>query len=109
MKIQFITAMPILPNKPDVVTPGIDFFSGTGRASQVDIGDPQAGVGYAAVSGTSMATAHVAGLLSLLKHRNPNLTESQFKEVERTRGGPFNNATGWGVPRWSWFVRPSLS
>ena len=90
------------PNKPDVAAPGVSIFSGTGRATQVDLGDQQAGIGYAAISGTSMATPHVAGLLALLKHRNPNLTESQFKQVLRTRGS-FNTGTGWGVARWSWF------
>ena len=90
------------PTKPDVAAPGVDIFSGTGRATQVDLGDQKAGIGFAAISGTSMATPHVAGLLAMLKHRNPNLTESQFKEVIRTRG-TFNHATGWGVPRWSWF------
>ena len=93
---------PRFPNKPHVPAVGVDIFSGTGRASQVDIGDLQAGVGYAAISGTSMATTHVAGLLSLLKHRNPAMTEAPFKEAARPRG-PFNDATGWGVPRLSWF------
>ena len=91
------------PNKPDVAAPGVNIYSGTARASLVDAGDPQAGFGYAAISGTSMATPHIAGLLALLKHRNPNMTESDFKVVLRSRGTPFNTATGWGVPKWSWF------
>lgn len=91
------------PTKPDVAAPGVDIFSGTGRATQVDLGDQKAGLGFAAISGTSMATPHVAGLLALLKHRNPDLTESQFKDVMRQRGVPFNTATGWGIPRWSIF------
>lgn len=89
-------------NEPVVAAAGVHIFSGTGRASQVDIGDPQARVGYAAISGTSMATPRIAGLLSLLKHRDPAMTEAQFKENIRFRG-PFDTATGWGVPRWSWF------
>ncbi|MBI4199407.1 MAG: S8 family serine peptidase [Chloroflexi bacterium] len=59
--------------------------------------------GYAAISGTPMATPHVAGLLALLKHRNPAMTEREFKAAIRMRGGPFNAATGWGVARWIWF------
>lgn len=91
------------PNKPNVAAPGVNIYSGTARGSLVDAGDPDAGFGYAAISGTSMATPHVAGLLALLKHRSPAMTERDFKEVVRQRGGPFNAATGWGIPRWSWF------
>ena len=92
------------PDKPDVAAPGVNIYSGTARASLVDAGDPQAGFGYAAISGTSMATPHIAGLLALLKHRNPALTESDFKAVLRNRGGLFNTASGWGIPKWSWFA-----
>ncbi|MDO8750923.1 MAG: S8 family serine peptidase [Dehalococcoidia bacterium] len=51
-----------------------------------------------------MATPHVAGLLALLKHRNPAMSELDVKDVLRHRGGPFNTTVGWGVPRWSWFA-----
>jgi len=91
------------PNKPDVAAPGVDIFSGTGQGSQVDIGDPKAGFGYAAISGTSMATPHIAGLLTLLKHRNPAMTEEEFKAVIQAHGAAFTNATGYGMPRWSWW------
>ncbi len=86
-----------------MAAPGVNIYSGTARASLVDAGDLDAGFGYAAISGTSMATPHVAGLLSLLKHRDPGMTQRGFQEVVGSRGGPFNNATGWRVPRWSWF------
>jgi subtilisin family serine protease len=81
----------------------VNIYSGTGRASQVDLGDPGASPGYAAISGTSMATPHVAGLVALLKHRNPSLTAQDFKDVMRQQGG-FNPNTGWGVPSWSLFT-----
>ena len=49
-----------------------------------------------------MATPLVAGLLVLLKHRDPAIRGARFKEVIRSRG-PFYNSTGWGIPKWSWF------
>ena len=91
------------PGKPDVAAPGVDIYSGTARASLLDAGDAQAGFGWAAISGTSMATPHVAGLLAMLKHRSPGLTTAQFKAVIQEKGMVFNNAVGYGVPKWSWF------
>ncbi len=91
------------PGKPDVAAPGVNIYSGTARGSLIDAGDPDAGFGYAAISGTSMSTPHVAGLLAMLKHRNPAMTQVNFKRMVRSQGGTFNNAVGWGVPKWSWF------
>lgn len=89
--------------KPDIAAPGVNIYSGTGRGSLVDAGDFEAGFGWAAISGTSMATPHAAGLGALVKHRNPGITTAQFKQRIRANGGPFNEAAGYGVPRWSWF------
>lgn len=91
------------PGKPDVAAPGVDIFSGTGRASQVDLGDLAAGAGFAAISGTSMATPHVAGLIAILRQARPDLTTESFKAVMRQRGDR-NPNTGFGVPRWEMFV-----
>jgi subtilisin family serine protease len=89
--------------KPDIAAPGVNIYSGTGRGSLVDTGDFGAGFGWAAISGTSMATPHAAGLGALVKHRNPGITAAQFKERLRANGAPFNLDTGYGMPRWSWF------
>ena len=91
------------PGKPDVTAPGVDIYSATGRASQVDLGDLQASAGYAAISGTSMATPHVAGLLALLRQARPDLTAESFKATMRQRRER-NPGTGFGVPRWEMFV-----
>lgn len=97
-----------LPNKPDAATLGVNIYSGTARVSFIDAGDPDADLGYVAISGVSMAKLHVAGLLALLKHRNPGMTELGFKKVARGRGGLFNNAAGWGVPKWSMFHNEAI-
>jgi hypothetical protein len=34
----------------------------------------------------------------------PGMTRRDFMGVVRTHGRPFNTATGYGVPRWSWFM-----
>lgn len=91
------------PGKPNVAAPGVNIYSGTGRGSQVDLGDPLAGVGFAAISGTSMATPHVAGLITLLRQRDPSLTAQRFQEVVATQGLPFSTMLGYGVPTWSMF------
>ena len=46
----------------------------------------------------------MAGLVSLLKHPDPAMATAEFNEVVRSKGGQFDNATGWGVPRCSWFA-----
>jgi len=92
------------PRKPDVAAPGVRIYSGTSRLSVIDIQEPGAGPGFAAISGTSMATPHVAGFLALLKHRNPAMTSAQFKEVMAARGKTHDHITGHGVPKWSYFA-----
>lgn len=91
--------------KPDVVAPGVDIYSGTGRGSQIDNGDPEAGHSYAAISGTSMATPHVAGLVCLLRQKHPGITASQFKATLREKAGrDWSPDYGWGVPHWNMFA-----
>lgn len=90
------------PGKPDVAAPGVNIYSGTSRGSVIDTQEADAGFGYAAISGTSMATPHVAGLLKLLKHKYPDFSAARFKEVMEARG-THNIATGYGIPHWSYF------
>lgn len=59
--------------KPDVVAAGVNILSSEPNNQ------------YVSLSGTSMATPHVAGAVALLLQANPNLIPSQVKEIiERT-------------------------
>ncbi|MFN8474793.1 MAG: S8 family serine peptidase [Anaerolineae bacterium] len=61
--------------KPDVVAPGVNILSsGYGEL-------PNPFIGFGQVSGTSMATPHVAGAAALLKQLHPNWTPSQIKSA----------------------------
>ena len=66
--------------KPDVVAPGVDVVSG-GYGSGAY---PGPFTGFGAVSGTSMATPHVAGSVALLKQLHPNWTPAQLKSALMT-------------------------
>ena len=92
------------PLKPDVAAPGVNIYSGTARASVIDIQEADAGVGFAAISGTSMATPHVSGLVSLLKQKFPTITAAQIKQTMALRGHAKDYKTGWGIPIWSYFA-----
>lgn len=91
------------PDKPDVAAPGVNIYSGTARGSIIDLQESDAGPGFAAISGTSMATPHVAGLVRLLKSKYPGMTADQFKNVMAGKGQAKNTQRGWGVPTWSMF------
>jgi serine protease AprX len=59
--------------KPDIVAPGVNIPSLWKSG------------GTKTISGTSMATPHVAGLVALILSRNPNFTPAQVKKVVMTK------------------------
>lgn len=65
--------------KPDVAAPGVDICAarlGTVAPERVCLDGKRI-----AISGTSMATPHVAGLAALLRQASPGATPAQIKEV----------------------------
>lgn len=76
--------------KPDISAPGVDVRSA------------KAGGGYQSLSGTSMATPHVAGAVAILCQKNPNLIPEQLYNIlldnadPTPGGGNPNNTYGWG-------------
>ncbi|MFD0202244.1 MULTISPECIES: S8 family serine peptidase [Saccharothrix] len=62
--------------KPDITAPGVDIVAA--RSSSGTVGTP-AGDGYVSMSGTSMATPHVAGAAALVAQQHPDWSGEQIK------------------------------
>ncbi|UCC78695.1 MAG: S8 family serine peptidase [Candidatus Zixiibacteriota bacterium] len=76
--------------KPDIAAPGVSVRSS------------YPGGGYVYMSGTSMATPHVAGVIALIREANPNLSVDQIKQIIYDSAydlGPAgeDNSYGWGM------------
>ncbi len=90
--------------KPDCIAPGVNIDSGC-----VGVCD-RAGDGvqsrYSPISGTSMATPHIAGLVALMSESmnrriNKTLTVDEIKSMLSKLGHEKSNEDGWGILDWS--------
>ncbi|MFC0054354.1 S8 family peptidase [Streptomyces actinomycinicus] len=85
--------------KPDVTAPGVDITAAAAKGSVIDEEVGEKPEGYLTISGTSMATPHVAGAAAILKQEHPDWGYSELKGAltGSAKGGkytPFEQGSG---------------
>ncbi|MFI7673017.1 S8 family peptidase [Actinophytocola sp. NPDC049390] len=75
--------------KPDITAPGVDIVAA--RAAHGVVGEP--GQSHVAMSGTSMATPHVAGAAAILAGQHPGWTPEQLKATLMGTAAPTDGLT----------------
>ncbi|HEY9245541.1 MAG TPA: S8 family serine peptidase, partial [Candidatus Methanoperedens sp.] len=69
--------------KIDVAAPGVDILSTRAAINPMCTVSRTVGTNYCRVSGTSMATPHVAGLAALILSKYPSLTNEEVRQIIR--------------------------
>ncbi|MFN4220487.1 MAG: S8 family peptidase [bacterium] len=84
--------------KPDISSPGVEVVSLRSPNSTIDK-EPVIKYGdyYWLLSGTSMATPIVAGVVALMLQANPNLTPQQVKDILKQTATPVKGASYYSV------------
>ncbi|MFH1072550.1 MAG: S8 family serine peptidase [Nanoarchaeota archaeon] len=76
--------------KPEVVAPGVSICAAQWQDAWHD--RECIDTEHTAISGTSMATPHVAGAVALLLQKNPSLTPAQVKQILMENAHSFSDA-----------------
>jgi len=95
--------------KPDVVAPGVNIYSGITLDTYLDHMGDYLGNAFSPLSGTSMATPHVTGLIALAAQLfKKEIPEVPFNmnlilKICGAYGQRKDNGYGWGQIKYSWF------
>jgi subtilisin family serine protease len=79
--------------KPDVTAPGVGIVSALAEGSEIARSEPPVDGRYVALSGTSMATPHVAGAAALLAGEHPKWTAADLKSALVSTAVPHDGAS----------------
>jgi subtilisin family serine protease len=99
-------------NKVDIMAPGQDILSLKSKFNKLGDGKYDYQSNYMVISGTSMASPQIAGVVSLLVANKPNLNFTTIKHIlrnETIQAGEFDFFKGYGVFRNNNLLQTSIT